>query len=123
MEDMMFGQHLRQLRTQASLSLRELASALDVNFTYVSKIELGHVAPPSEELLRKLASVLGPYLDQNPIVLADHLITLAGKVPSDVAEILLRNPGVIPFLRALGSKVWSDDQWRNLAEFSTRSPR
>ena len=119
----MFGQHLRQLRTQASLSLRELASALDVNFTYVSKIELGHVAPPSEELLRKLASVLGPCLDQNPIDLADHLITLAGKVPSDIAGILLRNPGAIHFLRAVGSKVWSDDQWRNLAEVSTRSAR
>ena len=119
----MFGQHLRQLRNQAGLSLRELATALDVNFTYVSKIELGHVAPPSEEVLRKLASVLGPCLDQNPIVLADHLITLAGKVPSDVSEILLRNPGAIPFLRAVGSKVWSEDHWQNLAEVSTLFPR
>ena len=120
---MMFGQHLRQLRTQAGLSLRELAAALDVNFTYVSKIELGHVAPPSEEVLRKLASVMGPYLDQDPFVLTDYLITLAGKVPSDVAEILLQNPGAIPFLRALGSEGWSEDQWQNLAEVSTRSPQ
>ena len=120
---MIFGQHQRQLRNQAGLSLRELATALDVNWAYVSKIELGHLAPPSEEVLQKLASVLGPCLDQNPIVLADHLITLAGKVPSDIAGILLRNPGAIHFLRALGSKVWSDDQWRNLAEVSNRSPR
>ena len=34
---MVFGQYLRQLRNQAGLSLRELATALDVNFTYVKQ--------------------------------------------------------------------------------------
>ena len=120
---MTFGQHLRKLRGQAGLSLRELATALDVNFTFVSKIELGHVAPPSEDVLRKLASVLGPYLEQDQTVLADYLIALAGKVPSDVAEILLRNPGAIPFLRTLGMEVWPKEQWQSLTEYSLYSVR
>ncbi len=75
-----FGTKLRELRTNAGLTLRELGEKVNVNFTYLSKIESGTLPPPSEKVIRQLAEVLNT--DQ------DDLLTLAGIIPPDIAEIL-----------------------------------
>ncbi len=75
-----FGAQLRELRKRAGLTLRELAEKVNVNFTYLSKIENGALPPPSEKVIRHLAEVLN--YDK------DELLTLAGIIPSDIAEIL-----------------------------------
>lgn len=49
METQEFGARLRELRKQASLSQRELADKVGVNFTYLSKIESGVMPPPQRE--------------------------------------------------------------------------
>ena len=53
--------------------------------------------------------------------LADELITLAGKFPSDLAETLSRNPEVVRLLRSVGNEVYSGADWRSL--FSGQSPQ
>ncbi len=75
-----FGVQLRELRKKADLTLRELAEKVNVNFTYLSKIENGALPPPSEKVIRHLAEVLD--FDK------DELLALAGIIPSDIAEIL-----------------------------------
>jgi transcriptional regulator with XRE-family HTH domain len=75
-----FGITLRELRKRAGMTLRELAEKVNVNFTYLSKIENGALPPPSEKVVRQLAEVLN--FDK------DELLTLAGIIPSDIAEIL-----------------------------------
>lgn len=75
-----FGALLRELRKKAGMTLRELAEKVDVNFTYLSKIENGALPPPSEKVIRKLAEVLNCDTDE--------LLTLGGIVPTDLAEIL-----------------------------------
>ncbi|GAH12117.1 unnamed protein product, partial [marine sediment metagenome] len=75
-----FGAQLRELRKSASLTLRELAEKVNVNFTYLSKIESGTLPPPSEKVIRHLAEALN--FDK------DELLALAGIIPSDIAEIL-----------------------------------
>jgi len=75
-----FGAQLRELRKRASLTLRELAEKVNVNFTYLSKIENGALPPPSEKVIRHLAEVLN--FDK------DELLALAGIIPYDIAEIL-----------------------------------
>ena len=78
METQEFGARLRQLRKQVGLTQIELADKVNVDFSYLSKIESGAAPPPSEKVILKLAEVL--YGD------SDALLTLAGSIPPDIAE-------------------------------------
>ena len=109
-----FSERLRSLRKQAQLSQRDLAERIGVDFTYLSKIENGRVEPPSEAVLKGIARELAGELHQDETGLADELITLAGKIPSDLAETLSRNPGAVQFLRSLGDDVRPPAEWRRL---------
>jgi transcriptional regulator with XRE-family HTH domain len=51
---------------------------------YLSKIERGDVAPPSEAKIRRLAVELG----EDP----DVLLAMAGKVSSDLLEVIRKRP-------------------------------
>jgi transcriptional regulator with XRE-family HTH domain len=100
----MFGKHVRQLREKKkrgdrSFSVRQVAGRIGVEPAYLSKVELGRVAPPSEEKVIRLARELG----EDP----DVLLSLAGKVSSDVLAIIRRHP------RALAGLVRS---LRNVSE-------
>ena len=111
---MEFSERLRSLRKEARLSQRELAEAIGVDFTYLSKIENRRVEPPSEGVLKKISAELARALGRDETEMADELITMAGKVPSDLAETLSRNPGAVRFLRSIGDDVRSPDEWRRL---------
>ena len=116
---MPFPERLRELRKAARLSQKALAEKVGVNFTYLSKIENGRVEPPRESVLQRIAKELAGELGMDEIELSDELITLAGKIPSDLAETLSRNPEIIRFLRSVGDDVRSPDDWRRL--FSSQS--
>ncbi|MYC08019.1 MAG: helix-turn-helix transcriptional regulator [Chloroflexi bacterium] len=111
---MEFPERLRALRREARLSQRELAEKIGVDFTYLSKIENSRVEPPSEAVLRRISEEFAGRLGVNQIELADELITLAGKVPSDIAETLSRNPQAVRFLRSIGDDVRSPAEWQRL---------
>jgi transcriptional regulator with XRE-family HTH domain len=60
--------------------------------TYLSKIERGELPPPAEERIKEIARLLGQ--DQ------DELLALAGKVASDVRDIIKEQPqAMASFLR------------------------
>ena len=65
-------------------SLRQVATRVGIEPAYLSKIERGDVRPPSEATTRRLAGELG----EDP----DVLLALAGKVSSDLQEIIRRRP-------------------------------
>lgn len=65
-------------------SLRQVAQRIGVEPAYLSKIERGDVAPPSEATTVKLAQELG----EDP----DVLLALAGKVSSDLQDIIRKRP-------------------------------
>lgn len=75
-----FGKKLRRLRLQNVLTLRQLAKKTNVDFTYLSKIENGVLPPPSEKVILMLAEVLNADKDE--------LMTLAGRIPSHIAQML-----------------------------------
>ena len=79
-----FGELLQRLRTNKELSQRQLALSLDVTPTYMRKIERGEFPPPSEALIKKLASIL----DYDK----DELLALADKVDSDLLSIIKSSP-------------------------------
>ncbi|MFC1983986.1 helix-turn-helix domain-containing protein [Chloroflexota bacterium] len=91
MEYIEFGKRLRELRKQAGISQRELADKLNISFTYLSKIESGAMPPPSKSILFKLADALN--IDR------EELLILAGKIPSDIAE-MLRDTKILKRLRS-----------------------
>ena len=111
---MAFPDRLRELRRVARLSQRALAEQVGIDFTYLSKIENGRVEPPSEGVLQRIAKELADRLGRDETELADELITLAGKIPSDLAATLSRNPEVVRLLRSVGSDVRSAEDWRRL---------
>jgi len=86
---MQFGAHLRQVREalqagDKSYSLRQVAQRVGIEPAYLSKIERGVFAPPSEQVIVKLAQDLGE--DK------DVLLALAGKLSSDLQQIIMQRP-------------------------------
>ena len=86
---MTFGEFIRSVRDKRfkedrSFSVRQVAQRIGVEPSYLSKIERDQVAPPSEATIRRLAGELGED--------ADLLLAMAGKVSSDLRNIILQRP-------------------------------
>jgi transcriptional regulator with XRE-family HTH domain len=74
-----------QLReTDRAYSVRQVAARIGVQPSYLSKVERGEVAPPSEDTLVRLAGDL----DVDP----DLLLALGGKVSRDLLDTIRRRP-------------------------------
>lgn len=84
-----FGQYIRQRRnllnaTNPAFSVRQLAGRIGVEPSFLSKVERGIEAPPSEEKIVLLAHELGE--DK------DVLLAMAGKVSQDLQKIICKRP-------------------------------
>ncbi len=84
-----FGPTIRTIRkrlreTDRRYSLRQVAGRVGIESAYLSKIERGEVAPPSEATTVKLAQDLG----EDP----DVMLALAGKVSTDLQNIIRKRP-------------------------------
>ncbi len=84
-----FGAYVREARERLRhddrrYSLRQVAQRVGVEPAYLSKIERGEAPPPSEATTVRLARELGED--------ADVLLALAGKVSSDLQEIIRTRP-------------------------------
>lgn len=84
-----FGSYVRELRetlkkSDSSFSVRQVARRIDVEPSYLSKVERGETAPPSEAKIVLLAKDLG----EDP----DVLLALAGKVSSDLQAVIRKRP-------------------------------
>jgi HTH-type transcriptional regulator, competence development regulator len=93
--DKTFGTLVRQLHAQIGYSLRELARRVDLSPNFLSKMELGHFPPPGEQIIVLIAETL----DQNK----DEMLALAGKVSSDLIEIILQRPKETGAVRPLAN--------------------
>jgi transcriptional regulator with XRE-family HTH domain len=84
-----FGTYVRDCRerlkaSDATFSVRQVAQRIGVEPSFLSKVERGETAPPSEEKVKALALELG----EDP----DVLLALAGKVSSDLQEAIRKRP-------------------------------
>ena len=85
---------MAQVEDDPAFSLRHVAGRVGIEPSYLSKIERGEEPPPGEGTIRRLAEELG----ENP----DALLALAGKVSSDLLEIIRERPTVVAeLLRAM----------------------
>lgn len=81
--DMELGPYIRHRREKASLSLRKVAEQVQVNPSYLSRVERGMI-PPSEVLIRALARALGAE--------AEELLLIAGRVPKHWKKAIAASP-------------------------------
>ena len=84
-----FGEYVRKRRLElyesaGKYSVRQVAGRIDVQPSYLSKVERKDVGPPGEETTRRLADDLG----EDP----DVLLALAGKVSADLREVIMKRP-------------------------------
>jgi transcriptional regulator with XRE-family HTH domain len=99
---MKFGERLRELRKERRLTLRALAEAVHVDFTYLSKIENGKVGYlPGADTIRALAEAL----ETDTL----ELLELADKVPPEMQR-LTSNANARRFLK-LVQDIDSPDDW------------
>jgi len=105
--EMTFGQKLRELRQEKGMTLRTLAEAAGVDFTYLSKIEndkIGYL--PGAETIRDLAQALK--------VDAIELLELANKLPPELAA-LAGNANARRFFQRAG-EIASPKDWDALLQ-------
>jgi transcriptional regulator with XRE-family HTH domain len=99
-----FGKRIQDLRRERGLTQREVAARLDIDFTYLSKLENDRGESASEGTVRKLAAIL----DTD----AEELLALAGRVPPELRERAQQDLEFATFLRRLPNA--SDKQLRSL---------
>jgi transcriptional regulator with XRE-family HTH domain len=78
-----FGAFIRREREAKGLSLRDMAKKIKVSPTFLSKVETEDWKP-GEEKLRNIAQVIGC----DP----DDLLARAGRVPTELSEIIKQSP-------------------------------
>lgn len=86
---MQFGSYIRDKRQNLRLegphySLRQVAGRVGIEPAYLSKIERGEFPPPGEGTIRAIARELGEDVDV--------LLGLAGKVSTDLQDVIRRRP-------------------------------
>jgi len=103
------GARIKALRTDAGLTQSQLADAVGVVESYISKIEKGRLPyAPSEHTMRLLAKVLG----------ADSLemLALADKTPKELATVTESQEGR-EFFQLVQERELRGEDWQELKKF------
>ena len=99
-----FGEFVRRKREAREIGLREMAKMIGVSPTYVSKVERDEFPPPAEDKVRLIAEVIGCDVDE--------LLARAGKVASDLSDIIKRNPVEVAALLRTTKGLTADELTR-----------
>ncbi len=98
-----FGKRIRQLRLEHDLSQRDLAARVQIDFTYLSKIENNRAAPPSDAVIRRLAAEL----KADP----EELLALAAKVSQgELRDVVAEDSRIGVLFRKLQSGNLTEKQ-------------
>jgi transcriptional regulator with XRE-family HTH domain len=100
MSDARFGAFVRREREAKQIGLREMAKIIGVSPTYVSKVERDEFPPPAEDKVRLIARVIECDVDE--------LLARAGKVASDLSDIIKENPTQVAMLLRTTKGLTSD---------------
>lgn len=86
-----FGNYIRELREakckeDSSFSLRQVATRIEVEPSYLSKVEREIEKNPSEQFVKKISVELGQ--DENV------MLAMVGKVSQELKDIILKKPQI-----------------------------
>jgi transcriptional regulator with XRE-family HTH domain len=79
-----FGALVRRERMAREIGLRQMAKQIGLSPTYLSKVERDDFSPPAEDKVRAIATII----EQD----VDELLALAGRVSSDLSDIIRKQP-------------------------------
>jgi transcriptional regulator with XRE-family HTH domain len=96
-----FGAFIRREREGKEIGLRKMAKKIKVSPTYLSLIERGKVPSPTEEKVRAIAKII----DWD----ADDLLARAGRVASDITDIIKRHPIEYSALLRMTKELTAED--------------
>jgi transcriptional regulator with XRE-family HTH domain len=99
-----FGEFVRKERGEKEIGLREMAKLIGVSPTYLSKVERDEFPPPAEDKVRKIAAIIGCDVDE--------LLARAGRVSSDLSEIIKQHPREMAALLRTTKGLTADDVTR-----------
>jgi transcriptional regulator with XRE-family HTH domain len=99
-----FGAYIRREREAREIGLREMAKMIGVSPTYLSKVERDEFQPPAEDKVKAIAKIIE--CD------ADDLLARAGRVSSDLSEIIKRHPVELAALLRTTKGLTADDMAR-----------
>lgn len=105
---MTFGEALKNLRREANISQRTLADEAGVDFSYVSKLENGRLPAPAADTVVRICEVLG--------VPPERLLSLAGKLPTEVQEAVGGSAAAQQFMRNAQQLGITETEWLQLGE-------
>ena len=103
MSNSQFGKQVRYDRKSSGMTVRELASQVSIDYSYVSKIENGKATSRlSVDVVRALAKALG----------ADELdyFRLSGLLPTQLSNTL-HEPRACQFMKVVSSSSLSEGDW------------
>jgi ribosome-binding protein aMBF1 (putative translation factor) len=96
-----FGAFIRRERENKEIGLREMAKMIGVSPTYLSKVERDEFAPPAEDKVKAIAQIIGCDVDE--------LLARAGRVASDLSDIIKRHPVELAALLRTTKGLTSED--------------
>jgi transcriptional regulator with XRE-family HTH domain len=107
-----FGPFIRRERDKKGIGLREMAKMIKVSPTYLSKVERDEFAPPAEDKVRAIAQIIGCDVDE--------LLARAGRVATDLSDIIKRHPVELAALLRT-TKGWTTEDIARLARNAQRA--
>lgn len=98
-----FGAFIRRKREamEPKVGLREMAKMIGVSPTYLSKVERDEFSPPAEEKVRAIAKIIECDVDD--------LLARAGRVSTDITDIIKRHPVELAALLRTTKGLTADD--------------
>jgi transcriptional regulator with XRE-family HTH domain len=99
-----FGSFTRRQREAREISLREMAKLIGVSPTYLSKVERDKIPPPTEAKVKAIARIIE--CD------ADELLARAGRLSSDLLDIIKSHPTELAALLRTTRGLTADDVGR-----------
>jgi transcriptional regulator with XRE-family HTH domain len=97
-----FGAEIRSLREAKGLGLRQFAREIPLTSGYECNLEYGLVAPPSVQVIYRMAEVLE--------IPANHLLAKAGKLPRATMLAFWEHPAIPPILSTIPGMSLEDAQ-------------
>lgn len=103
-----FGAKMRQIRTDAGVTLAELSERIGVSTVYLSRVELGKTQPPTSERICQIADALGvPQVELLSVALAERRLTPMPNhaLGQQIVALMHLYPDEAEFRRALKAMI------------------
>lgn len=107
MDDLSFGEWLREARIEKDITLRSLAGQLGITPAYLSDIENGHRIP-AEDVIQKLTDALE--LD------FEEAMVRAGRFGQETENYVRRNTEAVRLMREVSAANFTPEQLRALSD-------